>query len=259
MSLLSEDQWGELTTFLENDNNAGETAVNSEPDNSEPVVEAAPVAEQATDSQPDVTPEDSSPSDDGHNVPYSRFQSVIHARNDLRSRNEDLERQLQELQNNKPAEQSPSYDSEPSEFDPLYGMEEFDDGYSKKFQTLESRLEEFEVFQEQQKLEKELNYVADRYPTVPREALLSAVINDPNTNIVDAAERYSTFVAQVRESAIADYASQNGVNQRELPPAVPPRVAQAGSSNQNNGFGDNPAPRNLDQAKDALFKFLQNR
>ena len=138
-------------------------------------------------------------------------------------------------------------------------MEEFDDGYSKKFQTLESRLEEFEVYQEQQKLEKELNYVSDRYPTVPREALLSAVINDPNTNIIDAAERYSTFVAQVRESAIADYASQNGVNQRELPPEVPPRVAQAGSSNQNNGFGDNPSPRNMDQAKEALFKFLQNR
>lgn len=256
MGLLSEDRMEELASFLDGNNQAGETAVEQTEPNSAEAFSA--------EAQTDVA-EDSSPSEE-HSVPYSRFKSVIDARNDLRNRNDELERQLQSLQSqtlNEPTGQRSNefdntYEAWDKEFQSLYGEPEQDE-YSKRFQTLESRLEEFEVYQETQKLERELAYVSERYPEVPREALLTAVVNDPTTNVLDVAERYNTFVAGVREAAIADYLKTNGVKQQELPPAVPPRVSPAPNSQQPTGFGDQQKPRNLNEARDALFNFLQNR
>ena len=255
MGLLNEDRMEDLANFLDGNNNqVGETAVDTEPS----------AVETQSDQQQDVR-EDSSTSEMEHQVPYGRFKEVINARNDLRTRNEDLERQLQSLQTELqkrqeyPTEQQTSYQQD--EFNNLYGYndEPYEDEYSKRFQSMESRLEEFEVYQEQQKLEQELSYVADRYPGVPREALLTAVINNPEADVLDLAERYNTFVAGIRESAIAEYAKTNGVQQQGLPPAVPPRVSPGPSGQVATGFGDQPQPRNLDEAKNALFKFLQNR
>ena len=262
MGLLNEDRMEDLANFLDGNNQAGETAV----EQTEPI--QAEAVQETVEAQPDVASvaEESSPSQQEHSVPYSRFKSIIDARNDLRSRNEELEAQLQSLQSqtlNEPTEQRSTefdntYEAWDQEYQALYGEPEQDE-YSKRFQTLESRLEEFEVFQETQKLEKELAYVAERYPEVPREALLTAVVNDPTTNVLDVAERYNTFVAGVREAAIADYLKTNGVKQQEPPPAVPPRVSSAPNSQQPTGFGDQEKPRNLNEARDALFNFLQNR
>jgi hypothetical protein len=260
MNLLNGDRMEELANFLDgnNDNQVGEAAVEQTEPNAVEAVETV-------QTQQDVQSEASSPSETEHQVPYGRFKEVINARNDLRSRNDDLERQLQELhsqmqhQQSVPTEQStPSYENE---FDNLYGNfdEPYEDEYSQRFQSMESRLEEFEIYQEQQKLEQELAYASDRYPGVPREALLTAVINNPEADVLDMAERYNTFVAGIRESAIADYAKTNGVQQQELPPAVPPRVTPGPSGQVATGFGDQQKPRNLDEAKNALFKFLQNR
>tara|TARA_R110002012_G_scaffold303595_2_gene505437 strand:- start:3621 stop:4403 length:783 start_codon:yes stop_codon:yes gene_type:complete len=260
MNLLQGDRMEELASFLDGNNNnqVGEAAVEQTEPN-EPVE----AVQETVEAQQDVQVEASSPSEAEHQVPYGRFKEVINARNDLRNRNDDLERQLQELQTqqqNVPTEQSTSQYQ--GEFDNLYGQldeQPYDDEYSKRFQSMESRIEEFEVFQEQQKLETELSFAADRYPGVPREALLTAVINNPNTDVLDIAERYNTFVSGIRESAIAEYAKTNGVQQQELPPAVPPRVTPGPSGQVATGYGDQPKPRNLNEAKDALFKFLQNR
>ena len=237
-----------------------------EDNNIEPV-EAAPAVE--TQPQTDENTEESSTfesnEDSGHAVPYSRFKSVIEARNDLRSKTSALESQLSELRsqldskNTQPVRQEQSYDSV-IEYDDLSDYDNYDDPYDQKLQTYEDRIYQMEVTHEQQKLSQEIGIATQRFPEVSKDVILQAVINDPDVDIMDVAERYSTFVSGLRESAIAEYLQ---TNPQGAPPVIrpdaPPVISSAGSSLSGRlpGSSRTSRPQNMDQARDSLFDYLK--
>lgn len=249
MSFLNENQQEELASFLEGNLFSGEQ------DNSTQKTELAP-----TQNQEAVKSSPSASEDEGHAVPYSRFKSVITARNELRERTEHLESQLRNLEEQLSVTKNATQSK--SAFDELYGsfMNEatpaYEDETTSKLRRFEQVAEQFEVFQAKQVLEQELAVAASKYPDVPRDVLLTAVVQNPQTDIMDIAERYSTFVSAIREDAIAQYAKANGGVRPA--PAAPPRIGSASVARTNIGFGDTQSkPSNLVQAKESMMDYLR--
>jgi hypothetical protein len=252
MSFLDEAQKEELANFL---NQSGEVEEN----NSSEQIE---VKEEQADNQDVNKASDSSPEqeqNDGHSVPYSRFKSVIEARNELRNRTSKLERQLEELQTQLTAKQEQPRQKEESYFDQDWSDEtsEWDDPVQAQMSQYEKRMFELEVAHEQQRLQREVDYAITRFPDVTKDMLLQAVIDNPSTDVMDIAERYSTFVNGLREQAIAEYTKANPSAPSR--PSAPPVISAAGSGLQNRvPGGPERNPKNLDQARSALFDYLKS-
>ncbi len=255
MSFLNQEDREAVADLFKEDNQVVE-------DNIEPV-EAAPAVETQVDDNTEVSsaPE---PDEGGHNVPYSRFKSVIEARNELRSKTSALESQLSDLRsqldnqkNTQPVQQS--YESV-IDYDDLSDYDDYSDPMDNKLQTYEDRIYQMEVNHEQQKLSQEINVATQRFPDVSKDVILQAVINDPDVDVMDVAERYSTFVNGLREQAIAEYLQ---TNPQAAPPVVrpdaPPVVSSAGSSLQGRlpGSSRTSRPQNMDQARNSLFDYLK--
>lgn len=223
-------------------------------------VEEQSVVEETVSPQvePDVEASSAEPEEEGgHNVPYQRFQQVISARNKLQDEKERLAAQLEELQTK--FERNTTQDRvETYEEEDLYsGQEDYDDELDPRYAALESRVQEFEVYKQEQLLERELEQVGQEFPTVPRELLLQAVINDPDANLMEVAGQYTTYVAQMEEGAIARYIEENNI-------AVPNRSASAGGSsggqNTNSAMnaGNKQKPKNISEATSRFKAFLKN-
>ena len=265
MSFLTEEQTEEVANLFKGDS--------VEPDNGDtniqPEVEAqaeAPEPQPQTDASTEESSTPEQNEDSGHAVPYSRFKSVIEARNELRDRTSALESQLAELQTQLESRSNPPQPQyQQRAEDDFFNLDEFDldapDPYEQKFQSYEQRIYEMEVANEQVKLDREINLAQRRFPDVGRDMLLQAVINDPDSDVMDVAERYSTFVNGLREQAIAEYLQANP--QASAPPVVrpdaPPVVQVAGSSQAGKVPGSNRerSPKNMDEARNSLFDYLK--
>jgi len=247
---LTDEQNEEVANLLK-----GEPVVEDDGDHSAPneAIEASTQTDANTEES--STPEQNE--DSGHAVPYSRFKSVIEARNELRNRTSALEKQLAELQDQlekRPA--TPQHREEKSYFD-FDDESTFEDPVESRFQSYEERIYQMEVQNEQVKLNREIEVAQSRFPDVGREMLLQAVINDPNADVMDVAERYSTFVNGLREQAIADYVKTNQMQKAK--PAAPPVVTTAGSSQYGRipGSSGEGRPKNMEEARNSLFDYLK--
>lgn len=246
---LTDEQHEEVANLLKGDlvEEDNGTDLSTQPQETDVQVEASSTSEQQNE-------------ESGHAVPYSRFKSVIEARNELRSKTSALEKQLAELQSQLNRKEVKSDDYE-SLIDYGDDLSQYDEPYDNKLQSYENRIYQMEVAHEQQKLNQEIQFAQQRFPDVGREMLLQAVINDPNADIMDVAERYSTFVVGLREQAIADYLKQNP--QAAAPPVVrpdaPPVIKAAGSSQYGKIPGSNSEqrPKNMDEARNSLFDYLK--
>jgi hypothetical protein len=174
----------------------------------------------------------------GHKVPYNRFKNVLESRNQFRSEVEtykekltSLEQKLANLDNSR-AESSPSVEPEERTWlDDYLAEEQTADSpqWQKQYGDLNDRLYKFEVAQEEKVLKAELQTINEKYPNVPQNVLLKAIINDPNANINKVAEEYSTFMASIEEQAIARYLEQGGQDKAASPkePLQRPRSTNA--------------------------------
>lgn len=259
MSFLKENQQEELANFLAGNSESGVQDNDSQQDRQEPNQNQAANMSSSSASEENTN-------ESGHSVPYSRFKSVVQARNDLRAKVEDYEKQLATLTNSMNAPQQRSSTSNLSAFDELYNQiskeyeEQHDvDERDLKLQRLEKVAYDFEVFQAKQALEQDIAVAQSKYPDVPADVLLAAVVQNPEIDVVDLAERYNTFVSAVREDAIAKYTSQSGQTAHvSTTPAAPPRVGSAPATRNTVGFGDMPSPKNLQEAKTSLMDFLKS-
>lgn len=230
---------------------------------STPEVEETSVVEQPASPQVenDVEQEVSSaqPEEEGHNVPYQRFQQVISARNKLTEENERLAEQLQQLQEKAEEGNTRQDRVETYEEEDLYsGQENYDDeGQDSRYNQLESRVQEFEVYKHEQLLERELASVEQEFPSVPRELLLQAVIDDPSADLMTVAGHYTTYVATVEEQAIARYVQENNIQ-------VPKRGATDGGSSGGGGTksalnaGHKNKPKTIKEGTSRFKQFLKN-
>ena len=87
--------------------------------------------------------------------------------------------------------------------------------------------------------------------------LLQAVIDDPNSDLLEVAGHYTTYVAQVEEQAIARYVKDNDIQ-------VPKRGAAAGGSSGGGkatsqlNAGHKEKPKTIKEATSRFKSFLKN-
>jgi hypothetical protein len=130
----------------------------------------APAAEVKQDEKLDAKPftQDSSSSegetDEGHQIPYKRFRSLVDTKNELKSKNLELERQLAEFKaqlesgkNQTKSEQASDDDDVDRIFQSLLNDDE--DTPDERYSSLEGRLRSFEEKQAAVELEKEMSGV----------------------------------------------------------------------------------------------------
>ena len=256
MSFLSTEQQQEVANLFQN---------SGQEDNSTQGVENSQVqAQNEVSVSPTETATQNSKDDEGHAVPYSRFKSVIEARNEYKSKVGHLEKQLSDLQNQLSAvKATPQQETSQKRdfFDEFYGSvrdsyEEEPDAYTQKLQTIEKKLYQFEVDKAQMELQKEIATATQKYPMVPQEVLLNAVIENPDANIFSIAEQYNTFVSGLKEQAIAEYLSQ-GKQTTSSRSSLPPRVSSAGGSLVGKSVSGGQSPKTMDDARNALYEYLK--
>jgi len=207
--------------------------------------------------------DDGAPVQKGHKVPYNRFKNVLEARNRFRGEIDGYKSEISSLNEklaaleqsrakepaspqNVPTEQSwlDSYLSEPEQEAPAW---------QNQYDGLHDRLYKFEVAQEQQKLQVEMQEINKQFPSVPENLLLKAVINNPDVDLHTFAEDYSAYVGSIEESAIARYLEKSPA------PAVTsaPRPRTMPSQGASSVTAPDQKVSTLRQASDALRKALK--
>jgi hypothetical protein len=243
--------------------------------------EASSETEEVAQSTAEATEGEETAGSGKHRVPYSRFQEVVHARNkyqsevdDLRKQQEALQKELERLNSvsNRKAKQrkEPQYDDEydDDELDSEFienGLAEDEPpapaGWEKHYKSLEDRVQRFELEQAKAKLESVLGEVGQQYPSVPRQAILQHIIDKPprpshiREKVFELAERYTSYIAQVEEAAIARHLEAGG---GEAKKKAAPRPSKSGGSGPAKSIsaGDKK-PKTLKDASKALWKFME--
>ena len=263
-NLLDEGAFDDLANRLSEAAEAEpEAEVEAQPEAVEEVEEESPLEEDVSEEVEAASEEGSSPVDaeasedgdeddkgddaDGHAVPYKRFQKVIQARNSFREEGESLRQQIEEL---KAQVNQPKQARAPKE--PVEEKDWLDEALEEsqvpdQYEELNERLTRFEVSQQKALLEQELNGVLEQHPNVPRELLIQAVVQNPNENLNTVAERYSSYIAEVQEKAIAEHMKTVEVAPKKK--VGPPRPKKTGAAKTEE------APKPLD--RDSRYKAVQ--
>ena len=222
-------------------------------------VEAAPqeASQEETDDSPPPEPK-------GHKVPYSRFKSVLDARNQFQSQAVEYETKVSSLEQKLQALQSQTQTSAPTPkveskghdwLDDYLGIttpEEVAPEWKSQYNTLHDRLYKFEVAQEETKLRAELGSLKETFPSVPENYLLQAVINDPSVDLASKAEEYHTFISAIGEHAIAKYLEDNPGESIAPTPEVPKRGRGGGSAPAREHVSPSKKPKSIGDATSAL-------
>ena len=249
----------------------------------EPSEEAAMDAKEASseeDSNPESTEEAQSESTEGsgkHRVPYTRFQEVVHARNKYQSEVDDLRKQQEALQaelNRLQSEPAKKQSSKAQDYDD-YDMDDMEreldgdletpseEGWRQRYDSLSGRVEAFEFEQAKQSIESALGEAEQKYPAVPRQALLQYIVDTPprpsdiREKVFEVAERYSSYIAQVEEAAIARHLESQGKEVAGKEAAPRPAKTSNPASVKAVSAGDQK-PRTLKDASKALRKFMED-
>tara|TARA_R110002051_G_scaffold249344_4_gene308799 strand:- start:232 stop:1143 length:912 start_codon:yes stop_codon:yes gene_type:complete len=247
----------------------------------EPVANTEPVtgveAGESVRSESEGMSDSGDDSDGSHRVPYNRFKQVIDARNQLRNERDVLAQQIQDLSGQMKSFREATPQAQPKaqmqeqprqaayqsglqapEFMSDEEIEYFSalqSEFGQRYNSLDSRLQTYEMSMAEKQLDSAIDQAIVQYPDVPRRAILESVASG-NTNIMDVAERYQSFVNQMREQAIADYLSENP--QAKAAAQVAPRPSRtAGSAPSSSQISSDDKPKNLADAHKALSKFLK--
>ena len=204
-------------------------------------------AEEETEATEDGGDDEKGDDVDGHAVPYKRFQKIIQARNSFREEGETLRDKNAELIAQLEESRRAKAPKEPVE-EKDWLDEALSDDTPDQYAELNDRLNRFEVAQQKALLEQELSSVLEQHPNVPRELLIQAVVQNPTEKLAVVAERYSSYIAEVQEKAIAEHMKTVEVAAPVAKPG-PPRPKTSGASKTVE------APKTLD--RDSRYKAVQ--
>ena len=222
---------------------------------------APPTEVEIDDSSPEVHK--------GHRVPYNRFKNVLEARNKFRNEVGGYQAQISSLEKKLAAleqsrTQTPSappaiQEQERSWLDDYLGQgeEAATPEWQQQYSSLDQRLYQFEVAQEEKTLRVELEQIKEKFPNVPQQLLLKAVINDPDVDIFRMASDYSAYVSGIEESAIARYLKVDGGQREAAAPEAPPRPRTIPSTSAGSVIKPDKKPSNLKEASNALRQMLK--
>ena len=253
---------------------------------SEPTTEdEKEVSSEATEealSTVEATDEEDTKGSGKHRVPYSRFQEVVHARNKyqsevdgLREQQGALQAELKRMQSvsdrkakSKQSEDYDEYDDDDLDQDFIQnGLpdEEMEESapWQNHYKSLEERVQRFELEQAKSHLQEVLGEVNEKYPSVPREAILQHIIDKPpkpahvREKVFELAERYTSYIAQVEEAAIAKHLGSLEGGEVSTKAAPRPSKTSSGRAIAAISSGDTK-PRTLKEAKGSLLKFMRD-
>ena len=208
--------------------------------------------------------------DDGHAVPYKRFKKVIENRNQLRGEIDYLKKEIEQIKSSSSSRETNTrtdrdYERSIRQAEDEYNtaLENLLDPSASKVKNLEQRMFAFEVAQEKVKLNEELKQIHDKYPEVPDQIILQAILKDPDVDAFKVAEQYSLFVSQIEEQGVARYLKSNGSSTptpARTAPAVPQRFrgSSGATAESQNSFGGVDKPKDLRAAGSAVVQFLKN-
>lgn len=204
--------------------------------------------------------------DEGHNVPYKRFKKVIESRNQLRGEIDYLRKEIETIKSsssNRTSEKDFERSARQAEEEYNTALENLLDPSASKVKDLEKRMFAFEVAQEKVKLNDELRQIHDKFPEVPDQIILQAILKDPDVDAFKVAEQYSLFVGQIEEQGIAKYLKTNGSSTQtpsRSAPVAPRRLsgASGATAEGESNFGGVEKPKNLRAAGSAVVQFLKN-
>jgi uncharacterized phage infection (PIP) family protein YhgE len=231
----------------------------------DPKVEEIVDVETSTE---EVETSDDSTQPKGHKVPYSRFKNVLESRNQFRTevatykdKLTSLETKLQNLEKSQATyKQNPSRQPETQKTwldDYLAGEQEAAvPEWQQQYTGINERLYKFEVAQEEQSLKAELNTISEKYPSVPHNVLLKAVIDDPNVDMSALAEQYSSFRAGIEEEAIARYLESQGGQAQAASPTPEPLQRPRSVSAARGTLAPEKRPTSVAGASSALRDLL---
>jgi len=255
--LLSPERLGELEEAMQGLDSVEESAETAPEEQS---VEIAPDAEEEQETAGDGAPPetDVEETEDGHSVPYGRFSKVIAARNQYADEVSELQAKIEAMQSQEQQQQQarpePSYSDEDESYD------ESDYEEEPRLSVLEVQMREIAVAQEEVKLERELSQVQSEFPDVEADFLLNAVIQDPDTDIRQLAEEYTTRVAEIEEAAVAKYLENTpGATVPFSSADVPPEVAAQAQGSQRGVLKQNETPKTMAEAHSALEQWLSDQ
>lgn len=255
--LLSPERLGELEEALQGFDGVEESGEAAPEEQS---VEIAPDAEdEQAASEAEVPPEtDAEEVEDGHSVPYGRFSKVIAARNQFADEVSELQAKIEAMQSQEQQQQQERPEPAYSDGDESYDESDYEE--EPRLSALEGQMREIAVAQEEVKLERELSQVQSEFPNVEADFLLNAVIQDPDTDIRQLAEEYTTRVAEIEESAVAKYLENNPGAAAPFSSAdVPPEVAAQAQGSQRGVLKQNEMPKTMSEAHSALEQWLSDQ
>jgi len=279
MSMLNDEQKAALMNQVVIDTAPSEAAAvevavpDVKPEQSSTQQEEKSVTVEAEAPAPptEVEIDDSSPEvHKGHRVPYNRFKTVLDARNKFRSdvdgyqsKISSLEEKLIALQ--KSQAQTPSAppaiqeQEERSWLDDYLGQggEAAAPEWQQQYSSLDQRLYQFEVAQEEDNLRAELGKIKEQFPNVPQKMLLKAVIKDPDVDIFRMASDYTAYVSGIEEGAIARYLEGQGGQPIAAAPEAPPRPRTTPSTSSGTVIKPNKKPSSVKEASNALRNMLK--
>jgi hypothetical protein len=264
--LLKEEQHAEfLSRFADSDEQTNSVMEEESEEQSSAGVEdtANDEIEASSTSPNDTGVEEDSPTsleEEASAIPYSRFQEVVHTRNEYREQISAMEQRVEELQRqlSSPKAAEERYETkENDEFDWLedYDDDNFDENIAEagaetdnRYSGLEERLYKFEVAQAQTDLEAEMASAKQEFPDVPDEIMLHAVVSDPTVSVYEVAAQYNDFVNSIQTQAISDY------ERKQAAPAAPPRPSVSSVPVQ---YKEGKPTRNMADAKTAMLRWIK--
>lgn len=187
--------------------------------------------------------------EEGHRVPYERFKQINDRRHLLQSELEERERRIADLENELSQKVSSSQSDLLDENDFSFDEEPSDD-----IAYLRQQTQDMQVKFATMELEREVGQALEAYPNVPEEFIWDSLAENGNQNAGDVAARYSAWVAEVEEAAIARYLSENQAAGETA--SAPPRPSRKRSTS--NSSEEEWKPRNTDEAREAMIEYLRS-
>jgi hypothetical protein len=260
---LNDEQIARATDMLSEDPPMESDEQEQEAQEATPDEASSDSAEDVNQGSEESEKEEEEEFEPGHRVPYKRFRSVLEARNDarseldaLRERNRELERTLLEKPKSRSSDSEHDYSSYDAPEEDPYEPSGYEDPGLKKFENLEQQIHELKVQDHKRQLMHELETVQEKYPNVPPTAVLDAVAQNPDLDMLEAAEAFNAFLVDREEAAIQRYLKDNPTSS-DAPEAAPRPAVSSGSGLNAGRVSKDKRPKKMKDVRDALLSYVK--
>lgn len=229
------------------------TGEQSQPEQTTPSLETAPVQSEQSEQREPTSQEEHRRTEQPQTIPYDRFKRVNESKKEFQKKYEEQSKEIEKLRKELESKSSSQGTDNDNWLEELLANDDAEEKPNKQLSSLEQRLQKFEL----KEAEKELGNMVksaiqrndDLDPELVESVIYQTIGENPNGDIDEAIERMREFVS---------YVNTKGFKKPQVTPQtnkVPPRPSM--TSNKNYVEQANK-PKNLSDAKEALYNFLKS-